>query len=216
MRNHYNKKRSKIIVELAEKLPFFTFDDLLGVEENKSYLSIILHRYEKSDRLIRLKKGVYTTTSYVEKMKERGEIGIFVDFLSNYLYSPSYLSLETILFRHNILTEIPVNLTSVSINKTTVFTNKLGNFIYHTIKPSLFCGFELSEESSFSIMRATKVKALFDFLYLRKNILPNRESVKELRLNIENMNNTDIRELKKYITLEGTKKLKTIENYLLD
>ena len=65
-------------------------------------------------------------------------------------------------------------------------------------------------------MRATKVKALFDFLYLRKNILPNRESVKELRLNIENMNNTDIRELKKYITLEGTKKLKTIENYLLD
>lgn len=40
--------------------------------------------------------------------------------------------------------------------------------------------------------------------------------MKELRLNIENMNNTDIRELKKYITLEGTKKLKTIENYLLD
>ncbi|KUK64131.1 MAG: hypothetical protein XD85_0637 [Parcubacteria bacterium 34_609] len=214
MRN--DKKRSQIIIELAEKLPVFTFNDFLGAEESKSYLRLVLHRYQKSGKLVRLKKGIYTTTNYVERMKNRGEIELFTDFLANFLYSPSYLSLETILYRYNILTEIPVNLTSVSLNKTAVFINQLGNFLYHKVKPLLFCGFEIFEESSFSILRATKAKALFDFLYLRKNILPNVEAVKELRLNVDNLNRADIKELKEYIALEGSKKLKEILNYLLD
>ena len=214
MRN--NKNRSKTIIELAEKLPVFTFHDFLGAEESASYLRMVLHRYEKSGKLLRVKKGIYTTTAYVEKMRNRGEIEIFTDFLANFLYLPSYLSLDTILYRNNILTEIPVNLTSVSQNKTAMFINKLGNFIYHTIRPSLFFGFELSKESGFSIMRATKAKALFDFLYLRKNVLPNKEAVSELRLNVENLSRADIKDLKKYVALEDSKKLKTILNYLLD
>ena len=214
MRN--NKNRSKTIIELAENLPVFTFNDFLAVEESDSYLRMVLHRYEKSGKLLRVKKGIYTTTAYVEKMRNRGEIEIFTDFLANFLYPPSYLSLDTILYRHNILTEIPVNLTSVSQNKTAIFTNKLGNFIYHTIKSALFIGYELSEESGFSIMRATKAKALFDFLYLRKNVLPNKETVSELRLNVENLSRSDIKEVRRYIVLEGSKKLKKIFNYLLD
>ena len=166
--------------------------------------------------MIRLKKGVYTTNVYVEKMKNRGEIEVFTDFLANYLYSPSYLSLETILYRHNLLTEIPVNLISVTKNKTAVFINKLGNFLYHKIKPSIFRGFELCRESDFSFMKASKAKALFDFLYLRKNILPNKEAVKELRLNVENLNRADINELKKYVALEGSKKMKEFLDYLLN
>lgn len=214
MRN--GKKRSKTIIELVEKLPVFTFNDFLGVEESRSYLRMVLHRYEKRGKLLRLKKGIYTNTAYIERLKNRGEMEVFTDFIANFIYSPSYLSLETILYRHNLLTEIPVNLTSVSKNKTAFFTNKLGNFIYHTIKPSLFCGFELSEESGFSIMRATKAKAMFDFLYLRKNILPNKEAVRELRLNKENLSRDDIKELNKHVALEGSKKLKIILSYLLD
>lgn len=213
MRN--GKKRSKTIIELVEKLPVFTFNDFLSVEESRSYLRMVLHRYEKRGKLLRLKKGIYTNTAYIERLKNRGEMEVFTDFIANFIYSPSYLSLETILYRHNLLTEIPVNLTSVSKNKTVFFTNKLGNFIYHTIKPSLFCGFELSEESGFSIMRATKAKAMFDFLYLRKNILPNKEAVEELRLNKEHLSRNDIKELNKYVALEGSKKLKIILSYLL-
>ncbi len=214
MRN--NKKRSKTIIELAEKLPVFTFDDFVGTERDRHYLWLILHRYEKSGKLLRLKKGIYTTTAYVEKMKNRGEIEVFLDFLANFLYSPSYLSLETILYRYNILTEIPVNLTSVTKNKTAIFGNKLGDFLYHKIKPSLFCGFEVSKEGDFSFRKAAKAKALFDFLYLRKNILPSKEAIKELRLNLEHLSRADINEFKKYVILEGSKKMKEILNYLLD
>jgi len=214
MRNSEN--RSKKIISLTERLPLFTFDDLAGVEKNRSYLGIILHRHEKSGKFLRLKKGVYTANSYIEKMKNRGQIEIFMDFLANFLYQPSYLSLETVLYRYNILTDVPFHLTSITKNKTIIFDNKLGHFFYYKIKPSLFCGFELREEIDFSISRATKAKALFDFLYLRKNMLPVKEAVKELRLNVENFNRTDIKELKKYVAIEGSKKMKEIIYYLFN
>ena len=44
---------------------------------------------------------------------------------------------------------------------------------------------------SIKIDKDTKAKALFDFLYQRKNILPNVEAVKELRLNVENLYRAD-------------------------
>jgi len=211
-----NENRSKKIISLTEKLPLFTFDDLAGIEKDRSYLGIILHRHEEAGKFLRLKRGVYTASNYIEKMKNRGQIEMFMDFLANFLYKPSYLSLETVLYRHNILTDVPFHLTSITKNKTIVFKNKLGHFFYYKIKPSLFCGFELSEEFGFSIMRATKAKALFDFLYLRKNILPVKEAVKELRLNVENLNRADIKELKKYAAMDGSKKMAEIINHLLN
>ncbi|MFH0739933.1 MAG: type IV toxin-antitoxin system AbiEi family antitoxin domain-containing protein [bacterium] len=210
------ENRSKKIISLTEKLPFFTFDDLAGVEKSKSYLGIILHRHEEAGKLLRLKRGVYTSMNYIEKMKNRGRIEVLIDFLANFLYKPSYLSLEMVLYRHNILTDVPFHSTSITKNKTIIFNNKLGNFFYYKIKPSLFCGFETSEEFGFSIMRATKAKALFDFLYLRKNILPVKEAVKELRLNVENLNRVDIKELKKYVDIEGSRKMKEIIEHLLN
>ncbi|MFH1712734.1 MAG: hypothetical protein ABH896_00910, partial [Candidatus Jacksonbacteria bacterium] len=128
-----DKNRSKKIILFTEKLPLFTFDDLTGVEKNRSYLGIILHRHEESGKFLRLKRGIYTTVSYIEKIKNRGQIETFMDFLANFLYTPSYLSLETVLYRHNILTDVPFHLTSITKNKTIVFGNKLGNFFYYKI-----------------------------------------------------------------------------------
>ena len=208
-------KRSKTIIDLAEKLPVFTLDNFAGIEKDKHYLWLVLHRYEKSGKLLRLKKGIYTASIYVEKMKNRGEIEIFADFLANFLYLPSYLSLETILYRHNILTEVPVNFTSVTKNKTAAFANKLGNFFYHKIKDELFCGFEIVEKGDFTIWRASKAKALFDFLYFRKNSLINKKIFEELRINLENLTKSDLREIEKYVKIEGSKRMREIFNYLV-
>ena len=211
-----NENRSKKVISLTEKLPLFTFDDLASIEKNRGYLGVILHRHEEAGKFLRLKRGVYTTNNYIEKMKNRGHMEVFMDFLANFLYKPSYLSLEIVLYRYNILTDTPFHLTSITKNKTIVFNNKLGNFFYYKIKPSLFCGFQASEEFGFSVMRATKAKALFDFLYLRKNILPVKEAVKELRLNVENLNRADIKELKKYAAIEGSRKMKEIIDHLFN
>lgn len=215
MRNDNNSKISGII-SVAKKLPCFSLDDLAALETNKIYLKILLGRYVKTGKIIRLKKGLYVAKEYVDNLEKKGNFSYYLDFLNGVLCEPSYLSLEYVLYKHNFLTDVPYNFTAVTKNKTAIFSNKFGNFLYYKIKDSLFCGFEMVKEREFSFLRATKAKALFDFLYLRKNILPVKEAVKELRLNVENLNGADIKELKKYVVMEGSKKMKEIIDYLFN
>lgn len=209
MRNELKTKISRIIA-LAEKLPYFTLDDLLPIEKDKNYLKILFSRYEKSGKVIRLKKGIYVAERYILEHLSRAEMDFYYEFLANILYQPSYLSLDYILYENNLLTEIPRNFTSVAKNKTAGFSNRFGHFFYHKIKDELFCGFEAVKKGDFMIFRATKAKALFDFLYFRKNSLLDKRAVEELRLNLENFSKNDRKELEKYIKIEGTKKMKAI------
>lgn len=211
-----NKGKSKIsvIFSVAEKLPFFTLDDLASIETNKTYLKILLSRYEKSGKAVRLKKGVYVAKNYLEDLEKSGRISAYSEFLSGVLYQPSYLSLDYILYKHNILTEAPINFTAVAKKKTTSFSNRFGAFFYHKIKPDLYCGFETVREGGFMIFRATKAKALFDFLYFRKHGIINKDAAGELRLNLEVFDSKDKKELKSYIKKEGSKKMKEIYHYL--
>lgn len=215
MRND-NKSKINQIFSAAKELPCFSLDDLATMETNKTYLKILLGRYAKAGKIIRLKKGLYVAKEYVDNLEKKGRFSYYLDFLNGVLCEPSYLSLDYVLYKHNLLTDVPYNFTAITKNKTAIFTNKFGNFLYYKIKDQLFCGFELIKESEFSFLRATKAKALFDFLYLRKNILPVKEAVKELRLNVENLNRADIKELKKYVALDGSKKIKEIVNYLFN
>ena len=209
MRNDTLPKIKKII-SLGERLPYFRFETLLPVEKNKNYLKILFSRYQKAGKLIRLKRGIYTTKEYLDALQKSQRFSSYLEFLANILYSPSYLSLEYILYQHNLLTELPVNFTSIAKNKTANFSNKFGNFFYHKIKDELFCGYEPVKEGDFIILKATPTKALFDFLYLRKNLLINEKAVEELRLNLENLVVTDLKEFKKYLHLEGSKKMRKI------
>jgi predicted transcriptional regulator of viral defense system len=69
MRNNDSSKIRKII-SLVEKLPYFSFADLIPIETNKTYLKILFSRYEKKERLVRLKKGFYTTKEYVDQSQK--------------------------------------------------------------------------------------------------------------------------------------------------
>jgi len=211
-----NNKKTKIgnIISLVEKLPYFNFDDLVGIEKDRTYLKIIFSRYEKTGKLMRLKRGFYVTKEYIDDIQKKGAFSSYTEFLANILYQPSYLSLDYILYQNNLLTEVPNNFTSVARNKTMSFSNNFGNFFYHKVKDKLFCGFEMVEENNYTVWRATKAKALFDYLYLRRNILTNKKAVKELRLNSDNLTKSDIRELRKYLKIEGSKKMEEIFNSL--
>lgn len=199
---------------MAEKLPFFTLDDLASLETDKTYLKILLSRYEKAGKAVRLKKGIYTAKNYLTELEKSGQISAYSEFLSGILYRPSYLSLEYILYKHNIITEMPVNFTAVAKKKTISFSNRFGHFFYHKIKPDLFCGFETVKEGGFTIFRATKAKALFDFLYFRKNAIVGKRAAKELRLNLSEFKSKDKEELKSYIKKDGSKKIAEIYNYI--
>ncbi|PIR72305.1 MAG: hypothetical protein COU42_01705 [Candidatus Nealsonbacteria bacterium CG10_big_fil_rev_8_21_14_0_10_36_24] len=209
MRNNL-KPQIKKIISLVRELPYFSFEDLSPIEKNKDYLKILLSRYENGGKVVRLKKGSYVVSEFIDKIKAKGEFSSYLEFLANILYQPSYLSLDYILYRHNILTELPVNFTSIAKNKTAIFSNKLGSFIYRKVKDDLFCGFKIKEEGGFSIAKATKAKALFDFIYLRKNALTDKKAIEELRLNLDDFAEKDIKEVELYVKIEKSKKMKEI------
>jgi len=205
---------SKRVVNLAKSLPYFGVENLKITGLAPHYLRVLLNRKTKKGEFIRIKRGLYTTKEFLEKIKTKNNYSLFLESLATEIYSPSYLSLEYVLYLNNILTEVPVNFTLVAKNKTINFSNKLGNFIYHKIKNNLFLGFGIIKDREFLVYRATKAKALFDFLYLRKNLLVNKEAIKELRLNLEEFSPKDKGEFKKYIKLEGSAKMKKIYDEL--
>jgi len=209
-----NARITRTLFALVKNLPFFDFSDLAPVEKNRTYLAVISSRYAKSGRFVRLKKDLYVTREYLDETRKNGAFNFYLEFLAGVLYRPSYLSLEYVLSRHNLITEFTVNFTSVTTSKTKYFSNNLGKFFYHTVKEGLFTGFDITREGNFTILKATRAKALFDFLYLRKNLLPDEKAVEELRLNLDNLTAGDLRELKKYVNLEGSGKMKNIFNFL--
>ena len=213
MGNSYEPKIRQII-SLAEHLPYFRLDHLAGIENDKNYLKTLFFRYKKAGKLVSLKKGMYVTKEYIDTIQKSGVFPSYIEFISGILYEPSYLSLDYVLYQHNVLTEIPVNFTLISKKKTARFSNRFGIFFYHKMKSNLFCGFEILHKGDFTIYKATKAKALFDFLYLRKNAIFDRSSAKALRLNLEAFDASDKKEFMGYIKIEGSKKMAEIFKYL--
>ena len=213
MRNRDNSLTGKII-EKIESLPYFTIDNLKIIETPAYQIRIALSRLEKRGIIIRLKKGFYTSKKFIEKTKINGMYTSFMEFIATRIYAPSYLSLEYVLYENNILTEIPVSFTLVTRNKTLTISNKLARFIYHKIKDGLFCGYRVEKRNGYLYYKADKVKALFDFLYLRKTMILNQEMAEELRLNLEVLKRSDIKRLKEYAGQEGSRKMKEIFHFL--
>lgn len=223
MRNKENK--TKLLLSYIEKLPYFNFKILNAIEKDNHYLKVLISRCKHKGEIISLKKGLYTSQKFFDSNNQLhyfdNSFIPFNVFVANILYQPSYLSLEYILAENNILTEIPFGFTSITKNKTAKFKNHFGWFFYHKIKDSLFCGFETKIKydnrlATVTIYKATKSKALFDFLYLRKNKITDVKSIEELRLNLGNLTKIDIREFKSYIKLEGSRKMKEVYNYLFE
>ena len=197
-------------------MPYFDIKNLSIIEKNGEYLKILLSRYKRKGRLIRLKKGLYVSADYLNILEKKDLLSFYTEFAADLLYSPSYLSLEYVLYEYNILSEIPKNFTSISQKKTTHFNNNLGDFFYHQISPRLFTGFEIREKDNFVIFKATKAKALFDYLYLRKNFIISRQAFAELRLNLDNLTKSDLSEFKKYLKIEGSKKMYAIAKNIFE
>ena len=153
--------------------------------------------------------------NYLNELRIKGTEDNYLEFIACSIYEPAYLSTEYVLGKHGILSESVFGFSLISTNKTYRIVNDFGVFSYHHIKSELFIGYELIKQGEFLIRKASVAKALFDFLYLRKNILINFIAFCELRLNIENFNKKNIKELKKYINLEGLNKMMNIYNWLL-
>lgn len=193
-------------IKKLENLSYFNKDTIsqyINAKENALFADI--NRWIKNDILIQLKKGLYVTSNYFEKLQNKT---LYLEFISNKLREPSYLSLEYILQKYSILTESVYSINSITIKSSRTYKNKLGLFIYRNIKDKLFTGFNILERNGFTIKEATKAKALFDWMYLKLLRLKefNLALLESFRLNLENFKPKDFKEFRLYCELAGIKK----------
>lgn len=132
---------------------------------NPTYLRRQISEWLRKKWLIALKRGIYLVNDPL--MLER----ISVLYIANFIYQPSYLSMEWALRYHQLIPEEVYQFTSVSTRKTTSFSNDLGEFSYRKMKKSLFWGFEVLRDKEWNVQIAYPEKALLDFFYLNKRIL---------------------------------------------
>jgi predicted transcriptional regulator of viral defense system len=78
--------------------------------------------------------------------------------------SPAYVSLQSALFHHGMIDQIPAVIYAVTLARPRRVTTPAGTISFHRMPPELFRGFALSERSDAKI--ADPEKALFDLLYL--------------------------------------------------
>lgn len=157
------------IIENLKKEPFFTKKAFSGLAKEFSVsdatINSYLSRSVANKEIILLKNGVYITTDFYEKNKDKTS---YLFYLANILRTPSYISSWTALQYYGLTTEAINTITCVSEKITRDYETKIGTFSYHSINKKLFKDFVLKKED-FEYYIATPAKALFDLLYFKTN-----------------------------------------------
>jgi predicted transcriptional regulator of viral defense system len=196
---------------------FITKEALRAISNDKEEtITKNIYRWVKSGDLIRLKNGLYISKEVFNRYNNKGS---FRCLIANKLRSPSYVSLEYVLSKYNVLTEATYPITSVTLKTSRNYENKCGVYTYKSIKNSLFFGYNIEKFLSNSYYIATKEKALFDYLYFKKDTLPNNldniNLVKELRLDLDTFSKSELKSLKKFAKISKDKKVnKIIKNII--
>src|SRR3989338_178136 len=115
------KTYANIVRSAVANLPFFSIEDLSSVGADKKYTKILLYRLGKAGEILRLKKGMYVSRKYLDRVEKENKINSYMEFVAVNLYDPAYLSLEYVLAEYGILTENTQAFTLVSKNKTNKF-----------------------------------------------------------------------------------------------
>ncbi len=135
--------------------PVFTTNDAKALlEKSKDHASHLLRRLVESGHLVKLKRGLWAFPK---------DLNAFI--IPEYLTAPfpSYVSLQSALYYHGLISQIPEVTYSISPARTRAYRTPLGTFSIHHVKPSFFIGYEMTDGGA---KIATQEKALLDFLYL--------------------------------------------------
>jgi hypothetical protein len=202
MKFEFLEKNSKNLVVLNKEL-------LKTLEPQENILGFNIKYWLKTGKIISLKKGTYILADVIQRI---GNADKYLEYISGQLIQPSYLSVEYVLAKYQILSEPVQAITAVTVKKTQKFSNELGVFRYYSIAEKLFTGYEIKKEGALVFAEANKSKALFDFLYFRflKDVDVNEVAIDNLRLNWENVNRSEFKKAEAYLKLTKSKRMKEV------
>jgi hypothetical protein len=148
------------LVDAAAKLSdirvpaFHTRDAAAQLDTTLPHASLLLARLAVARQLVPLRRGLWAFPGRVTPLA-----------LPPYLTFPlpSYVSLQTALYFHGMVSQVPAITYAVSLARTRRFTTALGTVSIHHVAPRFFFGFE---DRGDGVQMASPEKALVDFLYL--------------------------------------------------
>ena len=126
---------------------------LLGLAN--AHASKLLARLSLSGHVVRLRRGLWAFPDRVERLALPGYVTAPL---------PSYVSLQSALYHHGMIGQIPEVIYAVSLARTCRRKTPLGTLSIHRLAPGFFFGFEPAGRTGYGL--ATPEKALLDVLYL--------------------------------------------------
>lgn len=157
-------------IESQEKVFFDTKDLAIFLNLDGRTLENTIKRLVVQQILTVLERGKYYVTSKTPS-----------DFqIAYFLYNPSYISFETALSYHGVLSQFPTVITSVTTrrSRTKVLPNK--EYTFSHIQKGLYIGYIKKD----GFLLATPEKALVDQIYFSLKSLKSIQNLDEYNLNI--------------------------------
>ncbi len=124
----------------------------------------LLRRAMKAGEVVRIHRGLYCLAAKYLRQKVDPLV------LSQRIYGPSYISLETALSHHGWIPEAVYAITSVSGDRSREFDTPLGHFSFTRVPQRKFYAevSRVEKEAGGSFLLASPLKALADYVYVHK------------------------------------------------
>lgn len=145
------KENIRILLEESRQTVFKVSELSRILGYNLSSLRVMLSRWTKEGSLVRLRNGMYALRGVHQDL----------DQIAYSAYAPSYLSLETVLYRAGFLSLIPICTQFVTTRRSKRFSIANQSYQFRKIPEALFVGFEVKEPAP----EARPEKALIDLAY---------------------------------------------------
>lgn len=196
------------ILPVLEKIMVFSINDLRLIDANYTKSKISL--WAKKWYIVSIKKWFYMLAK--QKLNTN-----FCFFIANRIYKPSYISLESALSYYSIIPEAVFSFSSITTKKTTNFeTNKFWNYLYKSIKQSLYFGYKINNIDNVKYCIWEPEKVIIDYLYINKNLKTENDFF-ELRINKDRFFELiDLKKLDDYLNIIWNKSLSRRINLLIN
>jgi predicted transcriptional regulator of viral defense system len=197
-------------IKVVGQLPIIDTEILLAGVSRPEPMKVQISRWEKSGKLIQIKRGIYLLAEHYRK------IDIYEPFLAVYLKKPSYISMEKAFEYHGLIPEAVPVYTLVTTKRLEKIASKAGTFDYRHIKPSLFWGYNSVTVNRQVTFMALPEKALLDYFYLT-GVKVSLDYLDEMRLqNVQKINLEKLFEYAKKFNKPGILKTANVLKKYID
>ena len=167
----------------------------------------LLKRAISKGEILKIRRGLYCMGSKYRKKP------ISIYSISQYIYGPSYISMEMALSYHGWIPEGVYSCTCASYKKTQEYCTSVGEFIYKRIpQKTFYAGVERCVDENRNVyFMGRPAKALSDYIYAHRLNWDIWETCSSLRIDVEEIEEVPDEELS---ILEDNYKNKRVRNFL--